>query len=276
MSGQRILQPYVMTDRRGMTLVELMVALTILSFAMVFVLGIFMTQHRSYVVQQDVADAQSDARASLDLLTRDLRSAGYGVQAGQTGITATTDGNPDSITFQAAQGASTFLTATPASSTINVNSTAGFTAGTQLNLLSVLDKSQLGPYAINTVAGPTQLILSATPPATVRQGDLVANTVNLIQYRLSNDPVNPGTSLLQRWLNGAPENLADHILDLQFQYTMSDGTVQNAVTGSYTFGQVRLVQVTITSQTVQTVSESNGLARTRQLSTVIRLRNDLS
>jgi len=275
--------------QEGFTLIELMTSLVVLALAGTFIYTVFITQHDSYLAQQDVTETQQDVRVSLDMLARDLRSGGYGLIGGGAAITATNDTNPDLITFQVAQGGSAYLTATPASSTINVSSTAGFTVGGQVNLVSVIDKTQLGAamYTINTVSGTTQLVLAATPPTSVRVGDLVIGTTgagaDTITYSLAPDTSNPGTNFLQRCLlkaGAAPpctaENLADHILDLQFQYTMCDGTVQNAVTAPETPSNVQLVQVTITSQTARNVAKAGANARTRQLSTFVRLKNGVS
>ncbi|MBI3595954.1 MAG: prepilin-type N-terminal cleavage/methylation domain-containing protein [Nitrospirae bacterium] len=278
MSWRRAWQPYVITDRRGMTLVELMVALTILSFAMVFILAIFMTQHRSYVVQEDVADTQSDARASLDLLTRDLRSAGFGISAGQTGITITNDSNPDSITFQVAQGPSTYLISPPVGSTITVANTPGntFTVGNTVTLLGINSRSPIGGnYTVNAIAGTAITLNNA--PVGAANGDLVLSPIVTIAYSVIPDPNVPNAFILQRTLNLTPaERLADHIQDLQFSYIMNDSTEVNTVAAA-NLKDIVMVRVTITSQTIIKDAETGvGVPRTRQLSTLVRLKNAAS
>jgi prepilin-type N-terminal cleavage/methylation domain-containing protein len=273
-----------MTDRRGMTMVELMVAMTILSFAMVFVLSIFMTQHKSYVVQEDVADTQSDARSSLDLLTRDLRSAGFGIQAGQTGITATNDTNPDSITFQAAQGPSTFLINPPVGATITVANTPGntFTPGSGVTLLAINSKTPMGDYTINSmtpnaIAG-TDITLDAAPVG-LSYGDVVlSRPVDSITYSTQADPSVPNSFILQRTLNaGAPEQLADHIQSMDFKYTLSTGGAEVDTVAPADLDKIVMVRVTITSQTIIKDAETGvGMPRTRTVETLVRLKNAAS
>jgi len=281
-------------SRRGFTLVELMVTLAILAMAGTFIYTVFITQHDSYLAQQDVTESQQDVRVALDLLTRDLRSTGYGVAGGGTGIASTVDGtngSPDSITFQVGQpqGTLPYLTVTPTSSTIDVNSTKAFAENNKVAIISAWSKLQLGPlYTVTTVSGTTQLVLDSTPPLTgndaVHQGDLVVGSgstgayANTITYDLAPDE---GSYLLRRTVNGTVENLADHIYNLQFRYTMDDGSVVDTVAAG-NVNNVTMVQVTITSQTNRDVARmghtganlATGMARMRQLSTYVRMKNN--
>jgi len=273
----------------------LMVTLVILGLSVVFIYQIFVTQHDSYIAQQDVSETQQDVRASLDMITRDLRSTGFGVPGGGTGITDTTDNaldTTDSITFQTAQpsstAVSTFLTADAASSTVNVNSTTGFLVGNRVNLVSVVDKSA-ALYTVNAVvSGTVQLVLNATP--TAKQGDLVvsadsnAGAVDTITYALVDDPDNPGTYLLQRTsaLGGVTETLADHILDLQLQYRVSGSAVDvNTVSGT-ALDTIRMVKVTLTTQTLKNLAKPGSGAESgyrlgrRSLTAFIVINNSIS
>ena len=61
----------------GFTLVELMIALTVGGVIMAGVMTAFMSQHRSYLAQDDVVEMQQNIRVAMDMLVRDVRSAGY-------------------------------------------------------------------------------------------------------------------------------------------------------------------------------------------------------
>jgi prepilin-type N-terminal cleavage/methylation domain-containing protein len=72
----------------GVTLIELMIVLVIAAFLVAGVYSLFITQHRSYAVQDQVVGVQQDARAALDIMTRDIRMAGFVTGAGSgTGFT---------------------------------------------------------------------------------------------------------------------------------------------------------------------------------------------
>jgi prepilin-type N-terminal cleavage/methylation domain-containing protein len=84
----------------GVTLIELMIVLFIASFLVAGIYSLFITQHRSYTVQDQVVGVQQDARVALDLMARDIRMAGFVAGAGSG--TGFTDGLINSITLPGA------------------------------------------------------------------------------------------------------------------------------------------------------------------------------
>ena len=64
---------------RGVTLIELMITMVISAFLVAAMYTFFITQQRTYAVQDNVADMQQNARMSLITLVRNVRMAGYGV-----------------------------------------------------------------------------------------------------------------------------------------------------------------------------------------------------
>lgn len=61
----------------GLTLVELLVVLVLSSLLAGALYKTFIGQQRSYAVQEQVADMQQNVRGAIDLMTRDIRMAGY-------------------------------------------------------------------------------------------------------------------------------------------------------------------------------------------------------
>ena len=72
-------------NRNGLTLIELLVAM-VLSFIIIgAVYGTFTSQQKTYTIQDQVAEAQQNARMAMNILMRDIRMTGYGMPDG--GIT---------------------------------------------------------------------------------------------------------------------------------------------------------------------------------------------
>ena len=72
-------------SQKGFTLIELLVAM-VLSFIIIgAVYGTFTSQQKTYTIQDQVAEAQQNARMAMNILMRDIRMAGYGMPDG--GIT---------------------------------------------------------------------------------------------------------------------------------------------------------------------------------------------
>jgi type IV pilus assembly protein PilW len=65
-----------MRSCRGFTLLELLFSMAISGIIMSSVYFIYSSQQRSYLVQEQVASMQQNLRAALDLMERDVRTAG--------------------------------------------------------------------------------------------------------------------------------------------------------------------------------------------------------
>jgi type IV pilus assembly protein PilW len=57
----------VMSDKQGFTLIELMIALVISAILVGGTYSIFITQQRTYILQDQVVGTQQDARAALTI-----------------------------------------------------------------------------------------------------------------------------------------------------------------------------------------------------------------
>lgn len=70
--------PSTRRQRRGaFTLTEVMVSLAIMGIVMAYLMQSFTTQHRTYVVMDQVGEAQQNLRAIADLLENEIRTAGF-------------------------------------------------------------------------------------------------------------------------------------------------------------------------------------------------------
>ncbi len=63
--------------QRGVTLTELLVALTVSLVTVGAVYGVHLMQVRQQIVQEDVLAMQQTSRAALDMMVREIRMAGY-------------------------------------------------------------------------------------------------------------------------------------------------------------------------------------------------------
>jgi type IV pilus assembly protein PilW len=66
-----------MYKQKGITLIELLVALTILGIVIGSIYRLFIVQTRAYTVQDEVVEVQQNVRGAMEFLLRDLRMTGY-------------------------------------------------------------------------------------------------------------------------------------------------------------------------------------------------------
>jgi prepilin-type N-terminal cleavage/methylation domain-containing protein len=67
----------VTKNNRGMTLIELMIAMVIGLVVMAAIYQVFQSQQKAHVTQQMVIEMQQNARAAISLMKREIRMAGY-------------------------------------------------------------------------------------------------------------------------------------------------------------------------------------------------------
>ncbi|GAB4280468.1 MAG: hypothetical protein Kow0092_36100 [Deferrisomatales bacterium] len=84
--------------RAGFTLVDLLVTLGVVGIILALIYQIFITQQRSHRIQEEVAEAQQNARVAVDTLTAALTSLGVGVTGDQVRILVA---HPHEIVFNA-------------------------------------------------------------------------------------------------------------------------------------------------------------------------------
>ena len=68
---------YVKSNRKGFTLIELLVAMAITGIVAGAIFTAFLSQQKSYLIQDQVADMQQNLRAAMDIMVREIRMAGY-------------------------------------------------------------------------------------------------------------------------------------------------------------------------------------------------------
>jgi prepilin-type N-terminal cleavage/methylation domain-containing protein len=100
----------VRKNEPGFTLIEIMIALAIAGILLVSIYNLYISQSRTYTVQEQVSEMQQNARVAMNIISRDIRMAGFGQPSwttinGTSGITYkginVTDGgtgNPDTLT----------------------------------------------------------------------------------------------------------------------------------------------------------------------------------
>ncbi len=69
----------IVMDKKGFTLVELMIGMVISSILAMAAYVVFLSSDWSYNVQEDVSEAQQNVRVALDRVTKDIRTAGFGL-----------------------------------------------------------------------------------------------------------------------------------------------------------------------------------------------------
>jgi prepilin-type N-terminal cleavage/methylation domain-containing protein len=68
----------LLRTKRGLTLLELLVALVLSALIIAAIYRIFLGQHKTYAVQEQVVEMRQNARAAISNMMREMRMAGFG------------------------------------------------------------------------------------------------------------------------------------------------------------------------------------------------------
>jgi len=289
---------------RGVTLIELLIALIISAILVAGIYRTFIHQQKSYATQEQVADMQQNVRVAINRMIREIRMAGFGgknenvngnndiinvlgnvngfpniINAVDNAPRADNVGNSDEI---AVVGAYTQIGTIAAD--VNAGSptvTVNYTGSTQFDkdYRKYMCINGRYNYEVDINQPPITLAKTATNPAgTLSESHLAGEPVFLvraIRYGLRVDangvPVlfrdlYPNTAATQR------DTVAENIEDLQFRYVLVDTTEVDAPANPI---DVRGVRITIQARTRLSDPElkDGGGFRRRTLETYVDLRN---
>jgi prepilin-type N-terminal cleavage/methylation domain-containing protein len=273
---------------RGMTLVELLLVMVILSIVMMAVMGLFIPTTQSAAVQAQVTDVQSNLRLALKSMTRDLLLAGFLVPVNpvifEASATPTTAENPDANDF-------TIRTRIVGSDFARVIKDTTDLDEVELSLAAMVDHfpdnalirlfEPLSAEEINVDDVPNadervyQVVGSTAPKLQISDpnghltaADVVAETVIVrvrdntqppvqnIRYRLNNDS-------LERIVNGSVQVLARNV-----------DTANSGFTYGFTpEGRVNRVDIRLTGKTTEIKNDAISGEKSREIETSVNLRN---
>jgi len=284
---------------KGVTLIELLIALVISSILIAGIYRTFIHQQKTYATQEQVADMQQNVRVAINRMIREIRMVGFG------GKNENTKGDNDIITaFVTVNGFANIIN--PVNDTIvdgiNHDQITVIGAFRQIGILAAAANAGDNTININYIGNtkfdtdkkkymcingrynyevdPTKPPITlaktaANPPGTLNESHVAGELVFLVEaitYGLEKDP--NGTPVLFRDSNtgGGNQDVAEYVEDLQFRYVLADNTEVDLPGNPK---DVRGVRITIQARTRLSdpqLKEGGGFRR-RTLNTYIDLRN---
>lgn len=277
-----------MKKNRGLTLIELLIALIISGILIGALYRTFIGQQKTYTVQEQVVDMQQNLRAGLNKMVKEIRMAGFGNVSIILPMT-TVDGktlphiinpgnnsnyvnqNDDQITIIGAlEQVSTLKTV--GTNMIELNGNASrFNTDANNKYICI---GGLETHTVTNIVGNT-ITLSSNLKNNYNIGDPVFK-VKAITFQLRWDNRNPQMPMpiLSRedlTEGGGSQPLAENIENLQFIYTLVDGTETDSPANP---ADIRMVKVTVTARTIADPELKDGSGyRKRQIASNVLIRN---
>jgi prepilin-type N-terminal cleavage/methylation domain-containing protein len=290
----KTMQDLLLKENKGVTLIELMVALVISAVLVAGTYSIFISQQRTYIAQDQIVAAQQDGRAALTIMARDIRMAGmltgtdgFSVWDGSNNATeAITPTNNDGGTgldqVRVVYAAEEFISGvTPVYVTI-VNGSAvtlsaaisGFfndgSGTTKRSYVAFEGYNSVYQIANGGVSGST-LTLTTVPPDTLASYRARVFRVRAITYRVNSNTLQRNYGEGNDTLAGATNQ--SQVEDLQIAYQVTgvtywtfDGVVDaahgetsdTALPAGTTNADIRAVRITLSMRTpIQDTADLN-------------------
>jgi len=281
-------------NRKGMTLIELLVALVMSGVLVAGVYRTFISQQHTFTVQEQVVDMQQNARLAINRMTRELRMAGYGRLDATFFVIGKVHGTYQDVVTPNGAGSVTVIGGYQAVTTLSafasqgqnfilVNNASSFDmAKRQYICINGIDSHQ-----IKTIAG-NQIELKDT----LNYAHLAGEPIFLItaitySHGIIGDPFRgvAGDPLLRNDNLGAgPQPVAENIENLQFLYILKDDVWNGNKwvpdprlnVPAAQRADIRIIQVNIVARTDRTdpeLAKTGDGFRRRNLTSNIQLRN---
>lgn len=293
----------------GFTLIEMMISMALLGTIMIGVYNLYLSQQSQSLIQEDVVELQQNLRVAMETITRDMRMAGF-LNGGNAPLQGSA--NTVTLNTASGLGYYATIVENDTTEDVTVGINIIFTVDSN-GIFSVTDPKQLVriirpaqseevpkdpdniityDYTVEAV-GTTDaqcnpkvapcLILEPTTTygdTEFRTGDIIARTgivgtelyPGTIAYSLVSGGECPtGQSCIAKNVNGGGNQIiASNITGLQLSYIDDSG---NVVSNPSDPSQIRAIQVIISGATSLVAAQLGNNARTRQLSSIVRIRN---
>ena len=266
-------------NRKGMTLIELLVALTISGILVAGVYRTFISQQHTYTVQDQVVDMQQNVRLAINRMTRELRMAGFGKMDatffGHGGMYGTFSnvvnpgGDDHSVTivvgYQTLIPTTMSLNATTGSNSIFLNDVSGFDTGTK----KYISINGVESHRIQQIIGKEIQFPGWDKLTNDHQAGEPVYLVMAITYSIG--PFEGKSCLLRDdHLGSGPQPVAENIENLQFAYFDANG---NSTANPPDIRMIQLNLIARTDKTDPELAKVGDGVRRRTLTTNIQLRN---
>lgn len=273
----------ILKKNKGITLIELLVALAISGLLVAALYRTFIGQQKTYVAQDQVVDMQQNMRVAISRMMGDIRMTGFGNVSMVLPVTFT--GSTFNNILNPNTPVSDSLTLVTSLNTLATLTTSGSIGQNQI-VVSTLTDSQgntlfdTGNRRYISVGGLESYIITSVDNGTstiTLNGSLTYNhpfgtpvfTIRAITYQVA-DMAGIPTLLRNENIGDGNQPQADYIENLQFAYFDDSGILTaNPL-------NMRLVQVTLTARTGSQDPElarvGDGFRR-RRIASNIHLRN---
>lgn len=237
----------------GITLIETLVALLLAGIVTAAMFKAYINQHHNWMIQDSVIEMQQNARSAIDELTRQIRMAGYAVPNGLDPIVAS-NADPDTILVyykSMLDCDATIEHAMPLPSAelrCDGHDVSCFYDGQEVYIYDpYADEGEF--FTISHVqTGSSHIQHNDDPLSRAYPAGSIVISLDRVKFYIDNTTDTLHPRLMIKVGNKLPVVYAEDITDMQFQYTMKNGSVLDQPS-SLMVRDIRQISVLITART---------------------------
>jgi type II secretory pathway pseudopilin PulG len=262
-------------NQKGMTLLETIIALTRAGILITAAIGVYLVQHKSWLIQEQVSDMQQNARVAIRELTTRIRMAGYGIPGGIDPIIAV-NGNPDIMTIYYKKEPACECTLSqdmPGKSDLlkfQDQDLSCFESNTKALIYDLTTQTGEFFYIPDLDKGNKEMMHTPSDLSKQYPEGSIVFSVEVFTFYLDQltDPEHP--RLMEIKSDTIPRVFAEGIEDLQFVYSLANGVY----TDSPPLGKlIREVNIALTAKTERKDLQSEDDYRRRTYVSNVKIRN---
>ncbi|RKX27061.1 MAG: hypothetical protein DRP45_01990 [Candidatus Zixiibacteriota bacterium] len=263
-----------LVGEKGTSLLEMMIALVLTGIITTAILKVYTTQHNSYIVQDDVASIQQNARATIDELTRHIRMAGHQLPLGLQAIAASNT-DPDTITVvYRTSNCETTLSAKMPNPSAELKCATNVSCFHDGQWVYIFHPDSGGGewFEITHVqTGANHIQHNTMVLSQAYDADAILLAVEMVKFFIDTTTTSGKPLFMVQRAGGTPQPYAENISDLQFRYRLANGTI---VDEPVLISDVREVLIYVRGQSGYVLDGENGSPeRVRMYSSSVNLRN---
>lgn len=261
-------------NQRGMTLVELLVALVITTIITSAGYGIYLTQHENWIIQEQITNMQQNARVAVQELESKIRMAGYGLRGGIDPIYAKNT-NPDTITvvFQNEINCEAPLELTMPSSSSELRCDGHDVSCFKDNTWAYIYDSSADTgeffWITSVQVGSSRIQHNTMGLSRCYPVGSIVMFVDMYKFYIDKADTNH-PNLMRQGVGETPQVYAEDIEDLQFRYGLANGVFLDVPPAA---SVVREVLISLIARTERKDLQFTGKYRRRTLTSDVKVRN---
>ena len=264
-----------LTDTRGFTMIELLLAAMVSIIVIGAAFGVYITQHKHLLVQEQISDMQQNLRAGMDELALKIRMAGYNLPTGLAPQIASNT-NPDTIEIIYDTGnldnvrLEQAMPQPSAELRCDGHDLSGINDGDWLYIFDPVTKT--GEYLYVTQVQYSSSHIQHNTMSLSKSYPLGSKIlkINIVKYYIDRTSDTAHPKLMVSAMNQSPQIYSDNITNLQLQYVLSSGAIVDVPPLST---MVREVIINLTARTERKDDQFANLYRERVLETRVKVRN---